>query len=195
MYEYFSGRVVDIKPDHVVIDNSGVGYRLHISLNTFQWIGAKKEVQLWSYLHVKEDVMALYGFGSLEERATFELLITVSGIGTTTAQLILSSLNPGEVRAAILSQNTSVFKAVKGIGEKTAKRLMLDLNDKIGNIEGSEMLESNLESFSFQKEAESALTSLGFPLGKVKKALNDLGKERNFESVEEMIKACLKKLS
>jgi Holliday junction DNA helicase RuvA len=152
-------------------------------------------VQLWSYLHVKEDVMALYGFGSLEERATFELLITVSGIGTTTAQLILSSLNPGEVRAAILSQNTSVFKAVKGIGEKTAKRLMLDLNDKIGNIEGSEMLESNLESFSFQKEAESALTSLGFPLGKVKKALNDLGKERNFESVEEMIKACLKKLS
>jgi Holliday junction DNA helicase RuvA len=195
MYEYFSGHVVDKRPDHVILEVGGIGYKLHISLHTFEDLAEKKEVRLWAYLHVKEDVMALYGFSAKEERAVFQELIRVSGIGTSTARLILSSLKAAEVKAAILSQNTSVFKAVKGIGTKTAQRLILDLKDKIGDIDTGEVTLGDTSGSDLFKEAESALKALGFPPGKIKKTLSQLSESNTFDNVEDIIKAGLKKLS
>ncbi len=195
MYEYFSGQVMDRRPDHLILEVGGIGYKFHISLHTFEDLGEKKEVRLWAYLHVKEDVMALYGFSAREERAVFQELIKVSGIGTSTARLILSSLKAAEVKAAILSQNTSVFKAVKGIGMKTAQRLILDLKDKIGDIDAGEATLGSTGGNSIFTEAESALRALGFPPSKIKKALSQLSQSNDFDSVEDIIKAGLKKLS
>ncbi|NBB89130.1 MAG: Holliday junction branch migration protein RuvA [Bacteroidetes bacterium] len=195
MYEYFNGQVASKHPDHVILNVGGIGYKLHISLNTFEEIGDLKEVKLWTYLHVKEDILALYGFANKEERAVFQELIRVSGIGTTTAQLILSSLKASEVKAAILSQNTSVFKAVKGIGTKTAQRLILDLKDKIGDVDTRNVEFSAVGTNDLYQEAESALKALGFPPGKIKKVLGKLSTSNEIENVEDIIKGALKKLS
>lgn len=195
MYAYFSGRVVEKHPDHVILEVGGIGYKLHISLNTFEQLGEAKEATLWTYLHVKEDIMALYGFAKKEERAVFQELIKVSGVGTSTARLILSSLQAAEVKAAILSQNTSLFKAVKGIGSKTAQRIILDLKDKIGDIETASTGLSSAVGSDIFKEAESALKALGFPPGKIKKVLSELSQSNDYSNVEDIIKAGLKKLS
>ncbi|NBB88633.1 MAG: Holliday junction branch migration protein RuvA [Bacteroidetes bacterium] len=195
MYEYFAGRLVDKRPDHVILDVGGIGYKLHVSLHTFEGLGEATDVKLWAYLHVKEDLMALYGFGTQEERAIFQELIRVSGIGTSTARLILSSLRASEVKAAILSQNTSVFKAVKGIGSKTAQRLILDLKDKVGDIDTGETLPADPKSNDLYQEAESALRALGFPPNKIKKTLSQLSQSNELNNVEDIIKAGLKKLS
>ncbi len=195
MYEYFAGQVASKHPDHVILNIGGIGYKLNISLNTFEEIGDLGEVKLWTYLHVKEDLLALYGFAKKEERAVFQELIRVSGIGTTTAQLILSSLKASEVKAAILSQNTSVFKAVKGIGTKTAQRLILDLKDKIGDVDTGDVEFSTPGTNDIYQEAESALKALGFPPGKIKKVLGQLSTSQEMKNVEDIIKGALKKLS
>jgi Holliday junction DNA helicase RuvA len=196
MYEYFSGKVVEKHPDHVVIDVGGVGYKLHVSLYTYESLRDKEEALLWVYLHVKEDILALYGFSNKEERAIFQELIRVSGVGTATARLILSSLSASKVKAAILSQNTSVFKAVKGIGTKTAQRIILDLKDKVGEIEtGEEPISPGGGMENVYQEAESALRALGFPNNKIKKTLRQLSQTEEMTNVEDIIKAGLKKLS
>ncbi|HKK63436.1 MAG TPA: Holliday junction branch migration protein RuvA [Bacteroidales bacterium] len=195
MYEYFSGQLIEKHPDHVVIDAGGIGYKLHVSLHTFESLGDKKEVRLWVYLHVKEDIMALYGFGTKEERAIFQELIRVSGVGTATARLIMSSLRASDVKAAILSQNTSVFKAVKGIGTKTAQRIILDLKDKVGDIETADAGTSGGRMNNVYMEAESALRALGFPNNRIKKTLSQLSQSEDLTNVEDIIKAGLKKLS
>lgn len=195
MYEYLQGAITHKNPTYVVIDVGGIGYRVNISLNTYAAIEKEERVRLLTHLHVKEDLMELYGFSSDEEREIFELLIKVSGIGTNTARLILSSLKAEEVQAAILSENVSLFKSVKGIGPKTAKRIILDLKDKVDKTGNSNMLMSGGSGNTMRHEAFSALIALGFQQGRVNKALNKIQQSDKPDTAEDYIKEALKILS
>lgn len=195
MYEYLHGAITHKTPTYVVIELGGVGYRVNISLNTYAALEKLERVRLLTHLHVKEDLMELYGFHTGEEREIFELLIRVSGIGTNTARLILSSLKPQEVNAAIISENVSLFKSVKGIGPKTAKRIILDLKDKVESKGTSDMLMSGSPDNTLRQEAFSALIALGFQQGKVNNALNKIQQTASPRSSEAYIKEALKILS
>lgn len=127
MYNHFDGKLVEKNPTHVVIECSGVGFLLNISLNTYSRIGDKEKCRLYAHLAVREDAHVLYGFYDLEERELFLKLISVNGVGAATARMILSSLSPSEIRSHINSGNVGALKNVKGIGEKTAQRIILDL--------------------------------------------------------------------
>ena len=182
-------------PTYVVVETGGVGYRLNISLHTYAAIEKEEKAQLLTYLHVKEDIMALYGFADRAERDIFELLIKVNGIGTNTARLILSSMRPEEVQDAVAHEDVSSFKAVKGIGPKTAKRIIIDLKDKIDRTEGSEVLTNQSSGNTASQEAFSALIALGFQQGQVRKAIQKIRQEQKAQTVEEYIKEGLKMLS
>ena len=195
MYEYLQGDIRYKNPAYVVIEVGGIGYRVNISLNTYASIEKLERTRLLTHLHVKEDLMELYGFHTEEERKMFELLIRVSGIGTNTARLILSSLKAEEVQAAILNENVSLFKSVKGIGPKTAKRIILDLKDKIDSKDTSDMLMSGATGNTLRQEAFSALIALGFQQSRVNKALNKIQQSGNPQSSEAYIKEALKILS
>jgi Holliday junction DNA helicase RuvA len=195
MYEYLQGEISHKNPTYVVIDVGGIGYHVNISLNTYAAIEKEERVRLLTHLHVKEDLMELYGFYSEEERNIFELLIKVSGIGTNTARLILSSLKAEEVQIAILNEDVASFKSVKGIGPKTAKRIILDLKDKIDQTDKSDMLMSGTSGNTLRQEAFSALIALGFQQGRVNKALNKVQKKDTPSSAEDYIKEALKILS
>ena len=138
MYSFISGKIVDKNPAYVVIDNHGIGYLINITLNTFTAIGEQSEVRLYVHLAIREDAHVLYGFYTEEERALFLQLITVSGVGCNTARLILSSLTVKETVDAISSNNTKAIQNVKGIGAKTAQRIIVDLHDKISKLNISE---------------------------------------------------------
>jgi len=195
MYEYVKGAITVKHPTYVVVETGGVGYRLNISLHTYAAIEKEEKAQLLTYLHVKEDIMALYGFADRAERDIFELLIKVNGIGTNTARLILSSMRPEEVQDAVAHEDVSSFKAVKGIGPKTAKRIIIDLKDKIDRTEGSEVLTNQSSGNTASQEAFSALIALGFQQGQVRKAIQKIRQEQKAQTVEEYIKEGLKMLS
>lgn len=195
MYEYVKGAITVKHPTYVVVETGGVGYRLNISLHTYAAIEKEEKAQLLTYLHVKEDIMALYGFADRAERDIFELLIKVNGIGTNTARLILSSMRPEEVQDAVVHEDVGSFKAVKGIGPKTAKRIIIDLKDKIDRAEGSEVLTNESSGNTASQEAFSALIALGFQQGQVRKAMQKIRQEQKAQTVEEYIKEGLKMLS
>src|SRR5690606_159410 len=134
MIAFVRGKFMYKQPGLVVVDVNGVGYALHISLNTYNDIRDLEEGSLFSYLHVREDAMMLYGFSRQEEKAMFELLISVSGVGTSTARIMLSSMLPGEIMQAIGSGNSKKLEAIKGIGRKTAERIILELRDKVSKL-------------------------------------------------------------
>jgi Holliday junction DNA helicase RuvA len=193
MYEYFSGKLVEKNPTYVIIDNQGIGYLINISLNTFEKIKDRETVKLFVHFVVREDAHILYGFADEQERTLFRALITVSGVGTNTARLVLSSLSTDEAYTAISSGDAAVLQSVKGIGAKTAQRIVVDLKDKLikqGFIPDKMSVAHN----TLKNEALSGLIILGFNKAAASKVLDKILKQSSFESVEALIKEALKVL-
>ncbi len=200
MYEYISGKLVRKEPTFAIIETGGIGYHIRISLQTSANIGQKEFCKLYIYFHVREAEQTLYGFENQEERALFLLLISISGIGPNTGLMILSSLSPSEIKEAILSGDAKLIQSVKGIGAKTAQRVILELKDKIQKLEilGTSNLENQTtipknSSKSIRSEALEALMMLGFTKSIAEKSLNMVAKKHGENlSVEEMIRFALK---
>ncbi len=191
MYEYIQGTISALTPATVVVDNQGIGYHIQISLNTYSALSGKEQAVVFIHQVVREDAHILYGFFNTSERDIFRLLISVSGIGSNTARMILSSLSPDEIKEAILSSNVGVLNGVKGVGAKTAQRLIVDLKDKVGKSDFTgEFFQP--QSNTNREEALSALVMLGFVKNSVEKILDKLLKENPTASVEELVKQALK---
>ena len=193
MITHLKGRLVKKSPTGVVIDCNGIGYFVHISLNTFSQIPDQESITLLTHLQVKEDDHKLYGFATLTEREIFRLLISVSGIGTNTARTMLSSLSPEEIRNGISSENVGLIQSVKGIGLKTAQRVIIELKDKvlkIYNIDKSPSVSNNTN----KDEALSALEVLGFGKKQTELVIAKIISQSPNKSVEEIIKEALKNL-
>ena len=193
MIAHIQGRLVELNPAYAVIECNGVGYILNISLNTYSKLGDSESCKLYSHLVVKEDSHTLYGFHSKLERKIFRLLISVSGVGASTARVILSSMLPEEIRDAIVSEDVVLIKSVKGIGEKTAQRIILDLKDKM--LKAFDDIEITMKSGNRNREeALSALEVLGFPMKAVHKMVDKLIADEPNMEVEELVKKALKQL-
>jgi holliday junction DNA helicase RuvA len=193
MYAFIKGKLVEKNPTSVIVEANGIGYQIHISLNTFAAIGNNEQVKLFTHLAIREDANVLYGFAEERERALFLLLITVSGVGANTARLILSSLTTTEAIDAIAVGKTHVLEGVKGIGGKTAQRIVVDLKDKVGKGDlTSEKVSSSYNTL--KDEALSGLLILGFNKNAADKALDKLLKIHQEPSVEFLIKESLKVL-
>jgi Holliday junction DNA helicase RuvA len=192
MYEYFKGKLVEKAPASVVIDCNGVAYHLQISLQTYGQIKDQEDLKLFAHQVIKEDAHQLFGFASRSERTVFRHLISVSGVGANTARLILSSLSTDEVIEAVVSGNENALKSVKGIGLKTAQRVILDLKDKIGK--GDHSVQISGSSYNTNKEeALTALTMLGFGRPIAEKALQKVIESQGFNiKVEDLIRSALK---
>lgn len=198
MYAYIKGKLTIKSPTMVVIDAGGVGFELQISLHTWSAIEKKEEVLLWTEFIVREDSQTLFGFAGEDERYLFRLLISVSGIGPNTSRLILSAMEPDQARAAILTEDVAAFQSVKGVGPKTAKRVIIELKDKLEKAGDTSMLipGSPGGGGSGRAEALSALMALGFQKAQAEKALQKAvqgGKQP--ENTEEWLKEALKTLS
>jgi len=194
MYSYISGTVVEKNPAFVVIDNQGVGYLINITLNTFTAIGEKEKVKLFVHLAIREDAHVLYGFYTEQERSLFLQLITVSGVGCNTARLILSSMTVKEAVDAIATNNIKMIQSVKGIGAKTAQRIVVDLHDKVGKVDVAADENSPAGYNTLKEEALSALMVLGFNKLNIEKVLDKLIKQMANPSVEDLIKEALRLL-
>jgi len=194
MYEYIKGRLVEKNPAYAVIDCSGVAYFLNISVYTYAKLGDEESCLLFTHLVVREDAHLLFGFADTVERELFRHLISVSGVGVNTARIILSSLNPMEVSQAIVDGNAPVLQRIKGIGSKTAERIIIDLKNKLSKnlipLEKSGDLHN-----TNREEALSALSILGFPKVLAEKVLNKIiESEGSGLSVEQLIKQALRLL-
>ena len=202
MIEFVRGTLDELTPATAVIDCNGVGYLLNISLNTFSAIQGKKDAKLYVYEAIREDAYVLYGFATKSERELFLLLISVSGIGGNSARMILSAFTPAELCDTITTENDKVLKGVKGIGLKTAQRIIVELKDKVGNIANTNGISTTAQADSAvnsktketREEAVSALTMLGFAPAPTSKAVNELLKENPDYTVQEVIKMALKML-
>ncbi|MBO4574445.1 MAG: Holliday junction branch migration protein RuvA [Bacteroidales bacterium] len=194
MYSFISGTVVEKNPTYVVIDNQGIGYLINITLNTFTAIGEQQHVKLFVHLAIREDAHVLYGFYSEQERELFLQLITVSGVGCNTARLILSSMTVSEAVDAIATNNVRMIQSVKGIGAKTAQRIVVDLHDKVGKLELGQGEKSPAGYNTLRDEALSALMVLGFNKASIEKTLDKLLKQMENPSVEDLIKESLRLL-
>ena len=195
MYDYITGTLVQLTPTDAVVENNGIGYRLEISLQTYTGIQGKTDVRLFIHHHVREDAQLWYGFADQDERAIFIQLIGVSGIGPNTARMMLSSMTSDEIRTAIIGGDVNRIKSIKGIGLKTAQRVIIDLKDKIakGSSSGTGIPLPGAAP-GCRDEALSALVLLGFNKGAAEKVLNGLLKENAAYSLEELIKLSLKRL-
>ncbi len=197
MIDYISGHIAELTPTRVVIDNHGIGYAMEISLQTYAELEGKEDAKLYVHHHLQNnsDVELYYGFANRDERSLFQTIIGVSGVGVNSARMILSSLSADEFRSAILSENVNVIKSVKGIGLKTAQRMILELKDKIVKGEGTspEVL-FTAEKNAAMEEASSALQMLGFSKPNINKALQAIVKTKPNSKVEDLIKAALKML-
>jgi Holliday junction DNA helicase RuvA len=191
MYEYISGKIVESSPAYVVLENNGLGYFINISLNTYSAIKALQEASLVVHENIREDAYTLYGFFDRREREMFRLLISVSGIGANTARMMLSSLPPDELRVAILTENTNQLKGIKGIGLKTAQRVIVDLKDKLGKEHADEKLFASADN-TIRDEALSALVMLGFARAASQKAIDKILSAQSDARVEQVIKQALK---
>lgn len=194
MIDYISGKIAELTPTRVVLDNSGIGYAIEISLQTYAALESQKEAKVYIYHHIQSssDVEMFYGFSSKDERSIFELLISVSGVGVNTARVILSSFSADELREAILSENVAAIKSVKGIGLKTAQRMVLELKDKISKGEGgvSEVLLVS-DRNAVAEEAAAALQMLGFSKPNISKTIQKIVSSNPNIKVEELIKQAL----
>jgi len=193
MITQLKGRLVEKSPTDVVIDCNGVGYMVHISLNTFSKLTDSESITLFTHLQVKEDSNTLFGFYEKTERNLFRQLISVSGIGASTARTMLSSLTPKEIQSAIISGNVSTIQSVKGIGLKTAQRVIIDLKDKVSLISENNQFIGNISNTN-QDEALSALEVLGYSRKHTNKVIETLLNNSPEMSVEELIKSALNKL-
>jgi Holliday junction DNA helicase RuvA len=196
MITYLKGPITHKNPSFVVIEAGGIGYHVNISLYTYTKIEKSETVKLLTHFHVKEDAQVLFGFAEEQERRLFQLLISVSGVGPATALVVLSSMNPEEVRANIIGENVAAIKKVKGIGPKTAQRIILDLKDKLIKESGESPTMIAPQSNTQREEALSALVNLGFPRTSVQRALNRvLTASPNTNTSEQLIKLALRELS
>lgn len=193
MYDYLRGEIAEIAPTYAVIDCGGVGYYVNISLNTYTAIQNLREAKLFVYEAIREDAYTLFGFRDKQEREMFELLISVSGVGPNTARMILSSLTVDDLMSVIASGNSGMLKSVKGIGAKTAQRIIVDLKDKVTGVGGAAAVAEpgNGEAYD---EAVAALIMLGFTRAAVQKTVGKLLREQPTLKVEEIIKMALKLL-
>jgi Holliday junction DNA helicase RuvA len=191
MYEFLEGRLSVITPSYLVIDCKGVGYKVEISLSTYSVFKSAEMAKVLVHLIVREDAHLLFGFASEEERSLFRLLISVSGIGANTARMMLSSLNSDELIQAIVNENIATIKSIKGIGLKTAQRVIIELKDQLNKIEisASSVLQINNQA---RQEALSALQTLGFNKLLIEKALDKILANEPTSSCESLIKQTLK---
>lgn len=198
MIEYIKGELTEITPAMAVIECNGLGYGINVSLNTYSAIQGKKEVKLYIYESIREDAYILYGFATKQERELFLLLISVSGIGGNTARMILSALTPSELCNVISNGNDKLLKTVKGIGLKTAQRIIVDLKDKISTTDIDTSTTSAPISITanneIYEEAIAALTMLGFAQAPSQKVVAAILKEEPEAAVEKVIKLALKRL-
>lgn len=198
MIEYIKGELTEITPAMALIECNGLGYGINVSLNTYSAIQGKKEVKLYIYESIREDAYILYGFATKQERELFLLLISVSGIGGNTARMILSALTPSELCNVISSGNDKLLKTVKGIGLKTAQRIIVDLKDKISTTDIGTSTTSAPISITanneIYEEAIAALTMLGFAQAPSQKVVAAILKEEPEAAVEKVIKLALKRL-
>jgi holliday junction DNA helicase RuvA len=193
MIDYIKGKLAELTPAFIVIENGGIGYFVSISLSTFTKLEGKDECRVLVHEVIREDSHQLFGFADKEERDIFRLLISVSGVGSSTARMMLSSLNYDEIEKAILGSDVNTLKSVKGIGLRTAERIIVDLKDKLGKQSGTG------EIFTFtdntkREEALSALVMLGFGKSAVLKVLDRIIREEKTLTVEDLIKRALKSL-
>ncbi|MBR2477371.1 MAG: Holliday junction branch migration protein RuvA [Bacteroidales bacterium] len=196
MYTYIKGELTEITPTAATIENNGIGYELQISLQTFAEIQGLRDVMLYIHHHIREDVEMWYGFATKEERSIFRMLIEVNGIGPNTARMMLSSMNSTEIKTAIISGDVNRIKSIKGIGIKTAQRVIIDLKDKIakGGEDVSSALFAQETTSANMEEALSALVMLGFAKSAAEKVLKSVYKENPQYTLEELIKFSLKRL-
>jgi Holliday junction DNA helicase RuvA len=194
MYAYINGKLVFKCPTYVVIDAGGVGYHINISLNTYSGIGDQENCKLYTWMHVKEDAHTLYGFITEGERRLFLHLISVSGIGAGTGRMILSSITPSEIQNAIIKGDVPLIQRIKGIGPKSAQRIILELQDKLKK-DGPDTLTTVPINYTVKDEALSALVMLGFVKNVAEKVIDQAIKSTNDSlTVEQLIKIALKSL-
>ena len=195
MIDYIKGKIVEITPTDLVLECHDIGYRILISLQTYEGLHEQKEATVYIHHYLREDEELYYGFATKDERELFRLLISVSGIGASTARMMLSSLYSDEIRNAILAEDLNKIKSIKGIGTKSAQRLILELKDKIAKGRGTD--NSALfpsASDTVTEEATTALVMLGFTKANVNKAVSAVLKEKPGAALEEIIKMALKRL-
>lgn len=193
MFEYIKGVVATLNPSYIILEANSVGYFISISLNTYSQLNGKDNVKIYIHQVVREDAHLFYGFASESERELFRMLISVNGIGSNTAIMMLSSMSPDEIRAAILDENINLLKSIKGIGVKTAQRVVIDLKDKIGKSPASEQILGSANN-TLRNEALSALMMLGFAKKPVEKELDKILASQPNLTVENVIKLALKGL-
>jgi Holliday junction DNA helicase RuvA len=195
MFAYLNGKLTYKSPTQIYVDCNGVGYQVNITLYTYSDIELLDSAKLFTYFYVREDQQVLYGFSTEQEKQMFVHLISVSGVGPNTARLILSSMTTNELANAIINEEVSLIQKVKGIGPKSAKRLILELKDKMKSIETLNIATtSDASSNNIVEEAVAALTMLGFSKNQTEVAVLKLWKANPVKSVEELIKLSLKNL-
>lgn len=195
MIDYIKGQITELNPTEVILETYGIGYRILISLQTYEGLNGKNEAKVYIHHYLREDEELYYGFASKDERELFRLLIGVSGIGASTARMMLSSLTSDEIRNAIIAEDINKIKSIKGIGLKSAQRLILELKDKVvkgGGSDSAALFSST--SNAATDEAVTALVMLGFTKANVTKAVTSVLKESPSASLEEIIKQALKRL-
>jgi Holliday junction DNA helicase RuvA len=191
MYDYISGKIVSKTATHIVLECAGIGYQLNISLNTYSKIHEGSQSKIFTHLSIKEDAHTLYGFADEDERRMFRNLISVTGVGASTARMMLSSLSPVEIAHAIVTGNAPVLQNIKGIGSKSAQRIIIDLKDKLSKTEINTKMISVAHNTN-REEALSALLTLGFAKTAAEKSLDHAIKLKGSElSVEDLIKSAL----
>jgi len=193
MFEYIKGDLNDLTPTAVIVENHGMGYFINITLNTYSQLSGHTSAQLYLHQVIRDDAHLLFGFKELKEREVFRLLISVSGVGANTARMMLSSLTSEEVKKAIFSNNSKTLQDVKGIGAKTAQRIIIELKDKIGKEDEMGEIVLPMDN-TIREEALSALVMLGFAKNSIAKVLDKIIKANAPSSVEELIKIALKQL-
>ena len=187
------GRLVEKSPTQVVIDCHGIGYEVNISLNTYSQLGDDENIKLFTHLQIREDSHTLFGFFTPMERSVFRLLLSVSGIGASIARTMLSSLEPQQIQRAIISEDLNTIKSIKGIGLKTAQRVLIELKDKMLNLYEGEEIQSFANN-TIKEEALSALEVLGYPRRQAEKVIDNAIQSQPESSVEGLIKLALNKL-
>lgn len=193
MFEYIIGKIKQLTPTYAVLEAGSIGYMVHISVNTYEKLKENQDVTIFIHEVIREDLHALYGFVDPLEREMFRLLISVSGIGPNTARIMLSSLTVDELQKAILAGDVSTIKSVKGIGLKTAQRVIIDLKDKIGTLKEDDLM-LHTEKLEIREEAIAALMMLGFAKPATEKVVEKLLKSEAPITVENLIKKALKLL-
>lgn len=191
MLDYIRGEVAEITPTYIVVDCSGLGYFVNISLNTYTALQKERSAKVYVHEAIREDAHVLFGFADKLEREMFQLLISVSGVGPNTARMILSSLTPTDLQTVIATNNVNLLKSVKGIGAKTAQRIIVDLKDKIKRGDDTLLVQLETQSETYE-QAVAALVMLGYTQQAVQKAVSKLLKEQPDAKVEDLIKKALK---